>query len=166
MSIDLIDAISCLKEQVPEPSEGLPDEIFYYVSSVTPLVNVDLLIKDESGRTLFSWRDDEHSGVGWHLPGGIIRIKETMEERLRKVSFFEIGLLVKCEKAPIDINEIIYREKEFRAHFISFLFRCSLPLNFVPDNKGKIDSDPGYLRWHVGCPDNLLPCHDLYRKYF
>ena len=52
---------------------------------LTPLVNVDLLIKD-SGRTLLTWRDDEFYGPGWHIPGGILGFKERALDRLAKVA--------------------------------------------------------------------------------
>jgi colanic acid biosynthesis protein WcaH len=34
------------------------------------------------GRTLLTWRDDESFGAGWHVPGGIIRYKETAADRI------------------------------------------------------------------------------------
>lgn len=51
-----------------DPAEGLGDELFLVVASLTPIVNVDILIVKE-GNILLSWRDDEQCGAGWHLPG-------------------------------------------------------------------------------------------------
>ena len=82
--MNITDAIGVLNKQVSNSSAGLPDELFYYISRITPLVNVDLLIKDESERTLLSWRDDQYCGKGWHVPGGIVRFKETMETMVKK----------------------------------------------------------------------------------
>lgn len=43
------------------------------------MVNVDLLIKNvSSNETLLTWREDEYYGPGWHVPGGIVRFKETI----------------------------------------------------------------------------------------
>ena len=39
------DLISSISKTIKNPTVGLPDEIFYFVSSITPLVCVDLLIK-------------------------------------------------------------------------------------------------------------------------
>jgi len=63
-------AISFLDYNVPNPTEGLPEELFLYITIITPLINVDLLIKDENGRTLLSLRDERYTGIGWHVPGG------------------------------------------------------------------------------------------------
>lgn len=158
-------AVNFLESQVPNPTAGLPDEIFYYISRTTPLINVDLLIKDEKGRMLLSWRDDQYSGIGWHLPGGIIRHKETMETRLQKVALDEIGTEVKYSSSPIDVKEIILPDRKKRSHFISFVFDCFLDSTFIPDNKDLSPKDPGFLQWHEFCPNDLLPCHEMYRKY-
>ena len=80
----ILEAIKFLKQNVPNPSKGLPEDLFYYISSTTPLINVDLLIKDENGRTLLAWRNDQYiDRKGWHIPGGIVRYKETIEKRKR-----------------------------------------------------------------------------------
>jgi len=162
--MNIADAIAVLDKHVPNPSAGLPDEIFYYISRTTPLVNVDLLIKDERGRTLLSWRDDRYTGKGWHLPGGIIRFKETMRKRLEKVVATEIGAQIKFETKPVAVNEIILKHR-IRGHFISFLYRCHLSSTFIPVNKDLKRTDSGYLLWHESCPDDLLKVHKIYREY-
>jgi ADP-ribose pyrophosphatase YjhB (NUDIX family) len=164
--MDMTDVIEILDKQVPNPSEGLPDELFFFISRVTPLVNVDLLIKDNLGRVLLSWRDDQYAGKGWHLPGGIVRFKETLEARIKKVAQIEIGTAVDFDPNPLAINQIIDNKKAIRSHFISILYKCSLSSAFVPENKGLSHTDAGYLMWHATCPDNLLKFHEIYRKFF
>ena len=159
------EAIHLLKSRVSNPSEGLPDDIFYYISSVTPLINVDLLIKDEKGRTLLSWRDDKYAGTGWHVPGGIIRFKETIETRIRKVAETEIGVEISYSLIPSAINEIISSSTVERGHFISLLYMCKLGSSFKPANKGLVAGMPGFLMWHESCPDDLLKLQDIYRVF-
>ncbi len=163
--MNIADAIAILDKEVINPQIGLPDEVFYFISRITPLVNVDLLIKDENGRTLLSWRDEKYTGEGWHLPGGIVRFKETLETRVKKVAESEIGAEVKFDPNPIAVNQIINKEQKIRGHFISILYKCSLPAAFVPENKGIFNTDPGYLTWHDTCPNNLLKFHEIYRKF-
>lgn len=163
--MNIIDAIAVLDKYVPNPSNGLPDEVFYYVSRVTPLVNVDLLIKDENKRTLLAWRNDQYSGKGWHVPGGIVRFKETLETRVKKVAAVEIGVDLSFDTVPIVVKQCINHERQIRSHFISVLYRCFLSSKFVPANKGLIFKDQGYLQWHGFCPNDLLKCHEMYRSY-
>jgi colanic acid biosynthesis protein WcaH len=163
MSIE--DAVAILVESCPAPSEGLPDEIFYYISRTTPLVNVDLLIKDEKGRVLLAWRDDPYAGTGWHVPGGIVRFKETLETRIEKVAETEIGARIRFDPVPIAINQLIHPDREIRGHFISMLYNCFLPGGFSPLNKGLSTGERGYLMWHESCPSNLITYHYIYRQY-
>jgi ADP-ribose pyrophosphatase YjhB (NUDIX family) len=161
--MDLNKAIKLVEDKIKDPKVGLPQEIFLFVSRITPLVNVDLLIKDEKGRSLLSWRDDIH-GRGWHVPGGIVRFKERFETRLVKVMEKEIGAKVKFETDPLAVNQII-EDHNNRGHFISFLYRGFLSGKFVPQNKGLAKTDPGYLKWHRVSPKNLIKVHDIYKKY-
>ncbi|PKU25992.1 NUDIX domain-containing protein [Telmatospirillum siberiense] len=160
------EAIAVLDRAVPDPSKGLPDEVFYYISRTTPLLNVDLLIKDETGRTLLSWRNDQYCGAGWHIPGGIVRFKETMETRLLKVAEREIGRPVDFDPVPIKITEMLHPERANRSHFVSFLFSCHLSSDFVPSNAGLSPGDVGFLEWHKGCPDCLIRYHQLHYGAF
>lgn len=163
--MNINEAIEYLDKCAPNPTSGLPDEIFYFISRMTPLINVDLLIKDEKGRSLLGWRDDKYTGRGWHVLGGIIRFKETFETRIKKVAEIEVGVQVQFDPSPIAMNEIISKEGEIRGHFISLLYKCSLSSTFIPENKNLKETDPGFLRWHEKCPDDLLHWHEIYRKY-
>ena len=158
-------AIGILQSKVSNPSEGLPDEIFYYISKTTPLLNVDLLIKHENEQTLLSWRNDQYTGSGWHVPGGIVRFKETMEDRIKKVAETEIGTLVDFDPTPIAINQIIHPERETRGHFISILFNCSISNDFILNNDELCNTDQGYLMWHDTCPNDLLNFHKIYSDF-
>jgi ADP-ribose pyrophosphatase YjhB (NUDIX family) len=164
--MNIAEAIAALVKHVPNPSMGLPDDVFYYISQTTPLVNVDLLIKDENGRTLLSWRDDPYAGKGWHVPGGIVRFKETLETRVQKVAEMELGVRdIRFDPVPIAFNQIIDRQRTIRGHFISLLYKCFLSGDFILQNKGLSIGDAGFLMWHAHCPDKLLKCQDMYRQH-
>ena len=162
----LAQAIDLLDEQVPEPEYGLPDDLFYFISRSTPLINVDLLIKDEKGRTLLTWRDDGRYPPSWHVPGGIIRYKEKIVNRLTAVARLELGTTIHYQPAPVAVNEIILPDKRNRAHFISLLYECSLiepPCAQRRHHAG--EPQPGQWRWHDKCPDNLIEVHEIYRDF-
>jgi len=157
-------ALKIIDDHASNPEQGLPEEIFLFISRKTPMINVDLLIKDEKGRILLAWRKDKYSGAGWHVPGGIIRYKEKIEKRIKEVARLEIGVPVKFDKTPIAINQFILKQKE-RAHFISLLYNCFLESGFMPKNKGLKPGDSGYLKWHSKPPANLIKVHEIYRKH-
>ena len=166
MNISVVDAISALEKTVDEPKNGLPDDVFYIISSMTPLVNVDLLIRNQNGDVLLAWRDDEYAGTGWHLPGGIIRFKEKMEERIKKVALTEVGADVYYSKHPLVVREIMHETRMIRGHFISFLHECTLVKGGGINNREKNEKEAGFLKWHNEIPTNLLSCHIEYGRYF
>lgn len=165
-TLTLSEHLECIDKYICNPKEGLPEEVFLFATEITPMVNVDLLVRDKNGRILLSWRKDKFYDEGWHVPGGIIRLKETFEERIRKVASIELG----CEEiyynpTPIDIVPIICPHMKQRGHFISFIYECSFPDNFEIKNHVE-KNQAGYLKWHSTCPDNLLSVHSFYRKYW
>lgn len=163
----LTEQLANLISLVGNPHEGLPQEIFYFISQLTPMVNVDLLIKNKSGQTLLTWREDDFYGPGWHIPGGIIRFKETAEARIHKVANSELGVTVCAESVPVVVNEIMAEHRDVRGHFISMLFRCTLTkqpsLDLMAGSDGLIKS--GQWMWHNGCPDDIIEQHEIYRKF-
>ena len=163
--MEIQEAIARLDEAAGEAQEGLPEELFLFVSRVTPLINVDLLIQDEDKRTLLTWRDDEYFGQGWHLPGSIIRYKERAADRVQKCARQELGAEVDFESSPTVIVETA-EERRTRGHFISLLYRCTLKSG--PDPKLKAGDKPkvGEWQWHKGCPENILKVQRVYASYF
>ena len=105
--MDINEIIRMLEEKIENPRIGLPQEVFFLVSRLTPMVNVDLLIKDEKGRTLLAWRDDEFVGKGWHVPGGIIRFKEKAETKANSLEEEVASLREEAEslKKMLDVLE-------------------------------------------------------------
>jgi len=160
------DMIAALETAIGDPRQGLPEEVFRFVSRITPLANVDLLIEDPARGTLLTWREDEFFGAGWHLPGGIIRYKESAEQRARACAREELGVEIAVDAAPIAIVEGIGAH-DTRGHHIAMLFRCRLESE--PDEFRRATSPtpaPGQWRWHARCPDDLLAAQRPYARYF
>lgn len=165
-TMDDADVVRRFIEIAGNARHGLPDEVFLAVSRLTPMINVDLLVKDSAGRTLLTWRDDDFYGPGWHVPGGIIRFKEQAKDRVAIVARKELGTEAVPEGEPLAIREIMHKERDVRGHFISLLYRCTL-LGVPAPELAFSDAAPkhGHWRWHEGCPDNLIPQHTMYRPY-
>ena len=158
--------ISRLESRVPQPQDGLPEPIFLFISRLTPLLSVDLLIRDNNGRTLLTWRDDDSYGPGWHVPGGIVRYRESLADRVREVARLELRARVEFEATPLSIVEAIRSNVKNRAHTISMLFRCRL---LTQPNKAlrlhQRAPTPGCWQWHSTCPKNLIPEQRSYEPF-
>lgn len=163
---EVLKAIATLQKAVGSARAGLPEEVFLFVSSLTPMVNVDLLIRDEAGRTLLTWRHDRFYGPGWHIPGGIIRFKESSAERIAAVADKELGARVSFDPRPLCQHEIVNHSRDVRGHFISLLHECRLLTPLDPARR----FDPAAPRdgdwtWHAGSPEDLIRVHEMYRPY-
>ncbi len=166
MKSRLAELLEELRREIPSPKEGLPQEVFYFVSQLTPLINVDLLVKNKAGQTLLTWRHDRFYGPAWHIPGGIIRFKETIEDRIRKVAESELGCSVRFAPEPINVRGLINKERDVRGHFISLLFLCEATSEPSPQKKHAAEiPEQGHWAWHDGAPTNLLSVHESFRKF-
>lgn len=155
-----------LNELVGNAREGLPLEIFHLLSSLTPMINVDLLIRNNHGQTLLTWRADEFYGPGWHVPGGIIRFKESAAQRIAAVAASELGCTVASAPTPLLMREITNPHRDVRGHFISLLFACTLTSS--PETNLKFCAGMpkhGQWTWHDHCPQNLIQVHEAYRPW-
>jgi ADP-ribose pyrophosphatase YjhB (NUDIX family) len=160
------EALTLLDRWAADPRAGIPEDLFVFVSRLVPLVNVDLLIKDDRARTLLTWREDDFYGAGWHVPGGIIRYKEPAAQRVQATARAELGAEVESDPMPCAIEQLIEPERRVRGHFISLLYRCRLI--GVPDDRLRFTGGapkPGQWAWHPNCPPNLISAQDTYRKF-
>jgi len=155
--------INELESHIKNPEDGLTDDIFYLVGRLTPFVNVDLLIRDPEYGTLLTWRDDIYCGKGWHFPGGIIRFRENISDRIKKVASLELNSEVVSSNAPLEVNEVIVKELKERSHFISLLYECTFLNSDVFNNANNKNKNIKYFKT---VPVDLLPAHYIYKKYF
>jgi ADP-ribose pyrophosphatase YjhB (NUDIX family) len=165
-STDLSASIERLERCVEQRPCGWPEELFLFVSRITPLVNVDLLIRDAAGRTLLTWRSDEFYGPGWHIPGGVIRFRETAAERIRIVARRELGAEVDFDASPLLVQESIRPDRRDRGHFVSLLYGCRLTSD--PDPQLRCSAGRprvGQWGWHDTAPDDLLREQQAYARF-
>lgn len=148
--------------------QGLPEELFLAISSLIPIANVDLFIRNDANQILLSWRDDPFYGKGWHIPGGCIRFKETMEDRIKKVAKSELNCEVQINEVPIAVRDVIIEkdscEPKIRAHNLAVMFECFIEHDI--DNGNKKENEAGYLKWFSKIPDNILKVHECYQDIF
>lgn len=161
-SIQLETMLKTALDAVPDPSKGLPDEVFHFIRKVTPLTNVDLLVRNEKGEHLLAWREDEYAR-GWHIPGGIIRFKESLAQRIAAVAKLELSATVEHSPTPIELREIFSP----RGHFISLLYLCRLssPVTEIPFWNGNDRPQHGQLHWCLGIPTELYRAHKAFADW-
>lgn len=162
---EILKAIQQIETLVLNPEKGIPEALFLFVSRLTPLVNVDLLIRNEQEQILLTWRSDAIFGQGWHLPGGCVRIGESFADRIAAVAANELGSGVTFAPTPLAVYETVDSTRPARTHHVSLLFDCKL--TGQPRGHWKhTDKLPeaGAWAWHSTCPDDFLQAD--YRRLF
>ena len=146
---------------------GIGKTLFESLSRLTPAVSVELIIKshDKQG-SLLTWRDDELYGPGWHVPGGVVRFKETLTSRVEKVLENEIAAPASKIEGPIGFHEIFNEKRDKRGHFICFVYKVFL----IEDPPLRTKAQDGVItggswRWFSECPDNLIENQRSLVKY-
>ena len=65
----------------------------------TPLVSIDLILRDEQGRVLLGLRSNRPAQNTWFVPGGVIRKNETLDQAYARIAKTELDLELSREQA-------------------------------------------------------------------
>ena len=140
-----------------KPSKQLGTELYHLCSALMPSVNVDVMVRNTSG-ILLCWRHDNFYGPGWHVPGGVMRHKETLQERVKAVLIGECGIALGSADIgdPYLVSELFHKERCIRGHFISMLY--VLDERQIIENGGALCSahDRSSMQSFTQAPDNII----------
>jgi len=125
----------------------LPDQDFLRVVDATPLVSIDLILRNARGEVLLGRRLNRPARDSWFVPGGRIRKNERVREALHRISEREIGVLIE-EAELLGVFDHIYEDNFLGAegvntHYVVLGFTSRLPdgVKLTPDEQH------GELRW-------------------
>lgn len=92
----------------------LETEAFRTVVASTPLVSIDLLVRNESGQLLLGRRTNRPAQGCWFTPGGRICKNEGLDAAFRRISEAELGRSFERSRARLlDIYEHFYADSVF-----------------------------------------------------
>ena len=164
--------LELLEQQIENSSLGLPEEMFLFNSQITPMINVDLVIRNDQAHTLLMWREDGIGLLAWHTPGESVRFKERMADWIAAVAETEVGAPVTFIHKPLATNEVMQPSRKVRGYLISLLFDCHSRKRLGQirkhDRKAVASTGrpyPGNWAWHAQCPDHLIPDHEMCRGF-
>ena len=144
------------------PENGLAYPVFRLVAFLVPMINVELAIINSQGKILLTPREasPDIPRKGWHLPGGIIRIGEKLEDRIKKTAQLEVGLSL-SEIRIVAYTETLVPRKISRRHFISFLAICRIDENISLNNTNNGHGTAWFNSKEI--PPDLIVNHERYR---
>ncbi|WNP36052.1 GDP-mannose mannosyl hydrolase [Enterobacter kobei] len=101
----------------------LPENEFKKIIQASPLISIDLLIKNQYGEYLFGERINQPAKNYWFVPGGRILKDEQMVEALHRISYSELGIALQFGQAQFHgVWEHFYQNNffndEFTTHYI------------------------------------------------
>lgn len=70
---------------------------FLHIIDQTPLVSIDLILKNSQGKVLLGYRNNKPAQGYWFVPGGRIRKNETLAQAMSRISEVELGFSIAIE---------------------------------------------------------------------
>lgn len=119
----------------------LDKETFSTVIESTPLVSIDLVVKNKQGEALLGERLNKPAKGDWFVPGGRILKNESLANAFKRLTLEELGQEFTIDKAellgPFDhfYNDNVFGD-EFSTHYVAIAYVLTLDdnLNSLPMN--------------------------------
>ncbi len=120
----------------------LPDDIFRTVVDSTPLVSIDLIVKNSEGQVLLGKRNNKPAKDFWFVPGGRIQKNETISDAFTRLCKEELGLEKRISDAVfLGPYEHFYNDSIFgdnvSTHYVVLGYQITLDrsLGKLPDKQ-------------------------------
>jgi colanic acid biosynthesis protein WcaH len=133
----------------PRPGENLPPEDFAAIVRLTPLVSMDLIVRDREGRILLGRRVNEPARGAYFVPGGRITKNESRPNAFRRLCQMELGREYEMSQARfIGTFDHIYatnalQRPGFGTHYVVLAFEWAL----APDHGALPDEQHSDYLW-------------------
>lgn len=110
----------------------LDTKTFTTIVDNTPLISIDLIVKNDSGKVLLGKRLNAPAKGYWFTPGGRIYKNESMANAFVRIARDELGIEVTIEQASfIGTFEHFYEDSIFgdhiSTHYVVLAYTISLP---------------------------------------
>jgi len=136
--------------------EYLSDEIYNMIYSKVPRICVDLLILNTKGVLLTRRAIPPEKGM-WHIPGGRIFFKESINEAIQRISKKELGIEVKPEKL---LGFMEFKDEDGgKKHSISLVFLCEIQSGEI-----KLNHESDDFLFSKQIPENTLIEHERFLR--
>lgn len=132
-------------------------DLFLFFCRFKPNLCIEIIIQDPDKGTLLTWREDEVFGSGWHIPGGVIRYKETLEDRLKATAESELNANLLTYEY-VETRELILDSVKERQHEVVMIYRCTIDSDTALDSKK--------MKWFKEMPVDIIEVHKGYGDYF
>jgi len=122
----------------PEVNAYLDNDTFSKVIASTPLISIDLVVRNASGQILLGLRTNRPAQGFWFVPGGRIVKNESIEQAFKRLTKAELGVELSIDNAKyLGLYEHFYNDSVFGAgnngksistHYVVNGFEVVLPV--------------------------------------
>ena len=145
----------------------LSDKEFLKVIAATPLVSIDLIIRNPDNEVLLGRRANRPAQGFWFVPGGRIRKGERVAEAFDRIAKGEIGM-IPTKRELLGVFDHIYEDnflgvKGIGTHYVVLAFEANVP----SEGPIKPDAQHSEFRWWRATEAAQAPeVHPNSRAYF
>jgi colanic acid biosynthesis protein WcaH len=118
----------------------LPEDTFKTVIASTPLVSIDLVVKNNAGQYLLGYRNNKPAQGYWFIPGGRILKDERKNDAFTRLVKAELGIDLVISDAEFDgVYEHFYDDyvfgDEVSTHYVVLAYQLAvdIALDDLPD---------------------------------
>ncbi|MFT5705902.1 MAG: colanic acid biosynthesis protein WcaH [Oceanospirillaceae bacterium] len=95
----------------------LDNKTFETVIDSTPLISIDLVVKNQQGQALLGFRTNRPAQRYWFVPGGRIQKNESIKSAFKRLCLHELGLTCSIDQADfLGAFEHFYDDSVFSEH--------------------------------------------------
>lgn len=143
----------------------LPDETFKSVIQHTPLISIDLIVRNEQGEVLLGKRVNAPAKGYWFVPGGRVRKNETLDDAFVRLVREELGIessITRADAKFLGVFEHFYNDCVFgndvSTHYIVLGYQLYIKNLIILNNKQHCR-----LKWNRF---DSICVHDYIKLYF
>lgn len=148
----------------------LPDETFKSIIQHTPLISIDLIVRNEKGEVLLGKRLNAPAKGYWFVPGGRVRKNETLDDAFIRLVREELDIesgVTRADAKFLGIFEHFYKDCVFggdvSTHYIVLVYEFTLEK--VNEIK-KRNQHSKFNYFNVNDISSKKDIHELTKHYF
>lgn len=101
----------------------LEQQLFKTIVENTPLISIDLIIRNSEGKALLGQRQNRPAQNFWFVPGGRIYKDESFEKAFKRITLDELGVEIPLDRSIfLGIYEHFYNDNfsgtDFTTHYV------------------------------------------------
>ena len=136
-----------LRELAEERTDIIPEEVWFALHELIPMPAVEVLITRDNGKEfLLIYRKDKFWD-GWHVPGGFVKIKESLIDACRRIAESEVRIDISGLKL---IDVVKYEHHPYGGSPVGIFYVCS-PVGEVKETET--------MHFFKEAPENMIPGH-------